>query len=366
MFDIKLTELEKEIENFVESTNLLDLCYSSVLKNDDKLKTYLSELSLLAPDFPFHIYNYYTYEEIFSLTLFSKEPSFFQKKGILEEIYNKVTSFASKKSFIAGLPFFTTFLNNLTYQMTEKSFVEKMYNDDLEAYVSLWDLIDNQEYLSLYNKHNELFSLEFSSKINRIINSFTSSKLKDLEIEDKTKKDLLNTIEKSLNGYIKENSLNFYYNSYPVFKSFNQCYEDADLRDKKIEKYLKRKEFIRNPVYNNNIKYFDALNFTIREFLLANEDNNTSLMKTLVDKSIIKRLEEMKVFFPDNQILIDKFKKFSFNERNKEGLREYLEQSQKFLNDESIANDIYNYNISFENKRKSVCLDLFNKPYNID
>lgn len=366
MFDFKLTELEKEIENFAESTNLLDLCYSSILKSDDKLKTYLSELSLLAPDFPFDIYNYYTYEEIFSLMLLSKEPSFFQKKGVFEEIYNKVTSFASKKNFIAGLPFFTTFLNNITNNMTDESFVENMYNDDLEAYISLWNLIDNQEYLSLYNKHSELFSLELSSKINRAINNFTTSKLKSLEMEDSTKNDLLNNIEKSLNGDIKRNSLNFYYNSYSLFKGFNQCYENGDFRDKKIEKYLKRKEFITNPVYENNIKHFDTLNFAIREFLLANEDNNTSLMKKLSDKSIIKRLEEMKLFFPNNQILINKFQKFSFNERNKEGLRKYLEQSQKFLNDESIANDIYNYNISFENKRKSVCLDLFNKPYNID
>ncbi len=365
MYNIRLSELEQELENFVENTTLLDLCYSPILSVDEKLKTYLSELSLLVPDFPFNIDCFYSHQEIFSIMLLTKDASFFQKKGVLEEIYNKVMIFASDKNFIASLPFFTASLNNLTNKMTNEDFINDMYNNDLEAYISLWDLMDNENYLNLYNQYRELFSLEFSYKINKVIKNFLSYKLEDLEKEN-YRKDLLICIEKSLNGTIGENSLNFYYNSYSLFKGFNQCYENGDLRDKEIEKYLKTRKIIKSSLYDKNIKHFDALNFSIREFLLANERNDIPMMRKVVDCSIIKRLEEMKMFLPNNQILISKFKNFASNERNKEGLREYLANSLEFLNDKSVETSIYSYNKDFENKRKEVSLQLFEKSYKVD
>lgn len=325
--------INQEVESFAENTTLLDLYERGILNKNDSAYKSLKEFNKHFPEYPMYIYNYYSYQELFSMMLITKDEQFIKQKGIMEEIYEQTKTFLFDKKFIASLTFYCKFINKLGDLMANEENIMDMYQEDLIAFVNLVRIINIPEYLKLFNDRKDLFALEMTKNFNESIKTICDFEYSQQNL--KSKEELITLIKDCLNNKVKFNTLNYYSQGKPLFKAFNQYKENGDLRDQKLEHYFTTNEKYKDHLYSVYLRKIDETNFSVREFLLANEDNNESKM-AYVSQRCIDGLRDLIKVLPNNELLVNKFIAFNKESQKKEITEGFLNSANKFLDDKQI------------------------------
>ena len=355
--------INQEVESFAENTTILDLYEKGILNKNDSAYKSLKEFNKTFPEYPLYIYNYYSYQELFSMMLTTKDEQFIKQKGVMEEIYEQTKSFLFNKNFIASLTFYCKFINKLGNWMMKDENIVGMCQEDLDAFVNLVRIIDVPEYLKLFNDRKDLFALEMTKNFNESIKNICDFELSQQNF--KSKEELIALIKDCLNNKVKFNTLNYYSQGKTLFKAYNQYKENGDLRDQKLEHYFTSDEKYKDHLYSLYLRKIDETNFSVREFLLANEDNNGHKM-TYFSQNCIDGLRNLIKVLPNNELLIEKFIDFNKESQKKEFIEKFLISANKFLDDKQIQWLIKDLTNELETEIEKVkLLDVYwsmNKP----
>ncbi|MBE6124301.1 MAG: hypothetical protein E7184_02015 [Erysipelotrichaceae bacterium] len=342
-----------ETEAFLENLKLESLYNEN---NPDYVETLatIKDFKKLVPNIEFYAYDFLSYSEVFPMMLNSKDPSFLLEEGVMEDLLLEVKRNLFDKGFISSFSSFYNSIIEFSTMMENKDVLTSLKMSDLEAFVELCKLVNDQEYMDLHNDFGTLFSYEYSNKLyEKMVEHLQIRKNKhDKETEEKWI-NLENEFKDGVNRRNESSALNFYYNSSIIFKSYYKKKGNNDTDDQKLDQYIEKKIFRDDPLYYSRQFDIDNVNFGFRHLILSILNNDLDSIYKYGEFSKTQ-LNKISYLFPRHKTIVNKLDSYLTSLKKKELYQVTIEEIEQNIHSEEITTIIEDLNKELENRINNI------------